>query len=89
MRMTLARRAVLTALVQHPERKTHSYELGKALGMGSGTLSPLLKGLWSEGLLLSEWEPGSEVKGRPLRRYYWLAPHQVGAVRTLLGIDPV
>lgn len=64
-------RLVLAALAESPERWWHGYDLGKAVGLKSGTLYPLLIRLDEQGLLEAEWR-ASEVRGRPPRHVYRL-----------------
>lgn len=64
-------RLVLAALADAPQRWWHGYELGRAVGLKSGTLYPLLIRLHEQGLLESEWR-SSEVRGRPPRHVYRL-----------------
>ena len=47
------------------------YQLGKTLGISSGTLYPLLVKLKQAGMLQDRWENEDPSKlGRPRRRYY-------------------
>lgn len=64
-------RLVLAALAEAPQRWWHGYDLGRALGLKSGTLYPLLIRLHEQGLLESEWR-SAEVRGRPPRHVYRL-----------------
>lgn len=88
--MTMARRAVLHVLVTEPDQQWYGFKLCKATGLRRGTVSPMLRGLWSEGLLQASWEDPEQAmdQGRPTRRYYWIPDEQVPKVRELLGMSP-
>ncbi|HET9255269.1 MAG TPA: helix-turn-helix transcriptional regulator [Pseudonocardiaceae bacterium] len=62
-------------MLAEPDREMYGLEIGKAVGVPSGTLHPLLARLERFGWLESRWEiiePAEE--GRPRRRYYRLSP---------------
>jgi len=82
-------RAVLSLLAEVPARWWHGYDLGKALGVKSGTLYPLLIRLEEQGLLEAEWR-SSEVRGRPPRHMYRLtaAGAALAAARTAAHTAP-
>ena len=64
--------AVLQALLSRPADWRHGYDLGKEVGLPSGTLYPLLIRLADEGLLEAEWQaPGRP--GLPARHAYRLS----------------
>jgi hypothetical protein len=64
----------LTALVDHPSRRWHGFELCKQTGLAAGTLYPILGRLEHNDWLASQWEEPErhEAERRPRRRYYWL-----------------
>lgn len=64
-------RLVLAALAEAPQHWWYGYDLGKAVGLKSGTIYPLLIRLEEQGLLEAEWRP-SEVPSRPPRHMYRL-----------------
>ena len=75
-------RAILNTLTAQPLEWRHGYDLAKQLGLGSGTLYPILIRLHERGLLLTEWmEP--ERPGRPARHAYRLSPQGLAYARQL------
>jgi DNA-binding PadR family transcriptional regulator len=73
-------RRVLTALVADPEVWRHGYDLGLQIGVGAGTLYPILIRLHERGCLESRWE-GVVGQGRPPRHQYRLTPTGVALAR--------
>jgi PadR family transcriptional regulator PadR len=64
-------RKLLARFAEQPQAWQYGYELGKATGVGSGTLYPTLARLSEQGLLESEWRPSLQP-GRPPRHAYRL-----------------
>lgn len=64
-------RLVLAALAQAQHRWWYGYDLGRSVGLKSGTLYPLLIRLHEQGLLEAEWR-SAEAPGRPARHMYRL-----------------
>ncbi len=64
---------VLKLMLEKPREGRSGAEISRALGIGSGTLYPLLARLENADWLRSEWEQvnPSEV-GRPRKRFYKL-----------------
>jgi DNA-binding PadR family transcriptional regulator len=62
---------VLTALAAQAEAWRYGYELGKDVGLGAGTLYPILMRLSDRGLLEAGWET-DPPPGRPPRHLYRL-----------------
>jgi hypothetical protein len=87
MRMTQARRTILTHMLANPEQDYYSYGLVKALGMESGTVAPILDAFWAAGLMGREWElPESALaRGGQRRRIYRFAPDRLAEVRAMVG----
>lgn len=81
-RMTIPTRMVLRALVDH-EAPMYGLEIGKATGLPSGTIHPILARLEGCGWAVSEWERVDPMTaGRPVRRYYTVTPEgRLAAVR--------
>lgn len=72
-RLTLATRAVLAHLATVTE--TYGYEIGKATGMASGQIVPILARLERGGMVSSRWEDVEKrTAGRPPRKYVALTP---------------
>ena len=75
-------RAVLDALLRQPLEWRHGYDLAKLVGLGSGTLYPILIRLHASGLLDAKWmEP--EKPGRPARHAYRLSADGLAYARQL------
>ncbi|WHU03680.1 PadR family transcriptional regulator [Sphingomonas sp. NIBR02145] len=66
-----AARNVLAILLDAGADWSHGYSLGRAAGIKSGTLYPLLIRLEEKGHLEAQWQPPSEP-GRPARHAYRL-----------------
>ncbi|HEY6890641.1 MAG TPA: PadR family transcriptional regulator [Solirubrobacter sp.] len=62
---------VLAALAADPPAWRYGYELGLEVGIGSGSLYPILVRLSDRELLESRWEPDAPP-GRPPRHLYRL-----------------
>ena len=79
-------RAILEALLAQPLEWRYGYELSKLVGLGSGTLYPVLIRLHDRGLMESKWVE-AERPGRPARHAYRLTPrgaaftHALGKAR--------
>jgi PadR family transcriptional regulator, regulatory protein PadR len=72
VRTTKALVQVALALMAEPAGRHWGYELGKAAGVRSGVLYPMLSRLLADGLLTDGWEDPATIQGRPPRRYYEL-----------------
>lgn len=72
---------LLMTMAVRPQQEVSGYEIGKALGISSGTLYPLLLKAENAGLLTARWEEGDpqELK-RPRRRYYRISGAGIKAV---------
>src|SRR3954452_25254420 len=84
-RMSQSTLAVLRVLVDARGERCYGVEIGKAAGVASGTLYPILDRLTREGWLDASWEKlDPSETGRPRRRYYKLtALGEVAAIRAL------
>jgi PadR family transcriptional regulator, regulatory protein PadR len=72
-RTTWQTQAILSALLQAPSTPHYGLELGKAAGLASGTIYPILARLEREGWVTSEVENiDPKEAGRRPRRYYLL-----------------
>jgi DNA-binding PadR family transcriptional regulator len=75
MRMTLAMQQVLRQALAEPTREFYGGEVGKAVGLPSGTVTPILARLEAAGMLVSRYEDvDPRQAGRPRRRYYTFTP---------------
>ena len=84
-RMTAATQAVLRALIADPTRAMYGLEVGRAAGLASGTIHPILARLEGCGWVESSWEDLGEASvGRPRRRYYRITPDGVVAAARAL-----
>jgi len=64
---------VLKLMLEKPREGRSGAEVSKLLGVGSGTLYPLLARLENAGWVKSEWETvDPSIVGRPRRRFYKL-----------------
>jgi DNA-binding PadR family transcriptional regulator len=64
---------VLKLMLEKPREGRSGAEASRLLGIGSGTLYPLLARLEAAGWVKSEWEEVNPSKvGRPRRRFYKL-----------------
>jgi PadR family transcriptional regulator PadR len=73
--MTLAMQQVLRQALAEPTREFYGAEVGKAVGLPSGTVTPILARLENAGFLVSRYEcVDSRQVGRPRRRYYMFTP---------------
>lgn len=70
-------RLVLAALAEAPHQWWYGYDLGRSVGLKSGTLYPLLIRLHEQGLLEAEWR-SAETPGRPPRHMYRLTAAGAG-----------
>jgi len=90
-RMALTRRpsaqtaAVLRALSDEPTTWRYGYELVSQLGIGSGSLYPILMRLTDRGLLEADWETDGRP-GRPARHLYRLTAAGLDFVAALASI---
>jgi PadR family transcriptional regulator, regulatory protein PadR len=72
-RMTWQTQAILSALPQDTDNPHYGLEMGKAAGLASGTIYPILARLERAGWVESELEDiDPKVAGRRARRYYRL-----------------
>src|SRR5690349_11706228 len=73
VRLTQPTLKVLRFLLQTPRDCRSGAEVGRATGVGAGTLYPMLARLETAGWLSSEWEAiDPRAAGRPRRRFYRL-----------------
>jgi PadR family transcriptional regulator, regulatory protein PadR len=63
--------SVLSALADQPRSWRYGYELGRQVGLKSGSLYPILMRLADRGLVEAAWETDPEA-GRPRRHLYRL-----------------
>jgi PadR family transcriptional regulator, regulatory protein PadR len=72
-RVTWAILKVFKVLLDDPTARHYGLEIGKAAGLPSGSIYPLLMRLEQAELLTSEWEDvDPKAAGRPRRRLYRL-----------------
>ena len=64
---------VLAALAAQPQQWRYGYELGREVGLRSGSLYPILMRLSDRALLEARWEADAPP-GRPPRHLYRLTP---------------
>ncbi|MEU9201924.1 helix-turn-helix transcriptional regulator [Streptomyces sp. NPDC048332] len=73
-RMTMATKAVLSALIAKPADEHYGLEISDAAGLAPGSIYPILIRLEQCGWLESRWEDiDTHEEGRPKRRYYRLS----------------
>src|SRR5881628_792863 len=85
-RMTISTQLVLRALVADPAQERYGVEIGRAAGLPSGTVHPILARLEGVGWLTSRWEQiDPRAEGRPPRRYYRLTADGAPAARDALA----
>jgi DNA-binding PadR family transcriptional regulator len=65
--------AVLCALAEDPLAWRYGYELGRQIGLRSGSLYPILMRLADRGLLETKWQTRDRA-GSPPRHLYRLTP---------------
>ena len=80
-------RAILEALHVRPLNWQYGYELCKLLGLGSGTLYPILIRLHDRGFLEAKWVE-AERPGRPARHAYRLTPTGATFARSPGTLEP-
>jgi PadR family transcriptional regulator PadR len=85
MRRTANARKVAAALLDDPDGHHYGYPLGKAAGVRSGRLYPMLSKMLDLDWLADGWEDLPPGSGRPPRRYYTVTPAGRDALRDLLG----
>lgn len=72
-RMTQTTLAVLRVFLDQPGEALYGLEIGRAAGVRSGSLYPVLDRLEQAGLIVGEWENiDPRAVGRPRRRHYSL-----------------
>jgi DNA-binding PadR family transcriptional regulator len=85
-RMTIPTQLVLRALLAEPSAELYGVEIGRAAGLPSGTVHPILARLEAIGWLASRWEDvDPRAEGRPARRYYRLTADGVELARGALA----
>lgn len=85
-RMTIPTQLVLHALLSDPSKELYGVEIGRAAGLPSGTVHPILARLEGVGWLTSRWEDiDPRAEGRPARRYYQLTPDGLELARAALA----
>lgn len=81
MKLTGRALELLMLMAVRPEQEYSGHQLGKSLGISSGTLYPLLLKAENAGLLDAQWEDGDPRDlGRPRRRYYRINGAGIDAV---------
>ncbi len=87
MRMTHARRMVLTVMLSDPEAQWYGYDLAHRTGLGTGTVAPMLVVFLAAGLMTSEMEDpeAAHTQGRPPRRLYRLNSTALPEVRQMVA----
>lgn len=82
LRMTQATQLVLWVLLAEPTKEAYSGEIGRAAGLPSGTVTPILARLENARILTSRVEDVDPVQaGRPRRKYYTFTPHGIERAR--------
>jgi hypothetical protein len=72
-RLTWATLKVFKVLLEDPGGRHYGLEVGKATGLPSGSIYPLLMRFEQAGWLISDWEDvDPKAAGRPRRRLYQL-----------------
>ena len=85
-RTTIPTQLVLRELLTDPTREVYGLELGRAAGLASGTVHPILARLESLGWVTSRWEDvDPRAASRPARRYYRLTDDGAQAARPALA----
>ena len=85
-RMTIPTQLVLSELLVDPSRELYGLEIGKAAGLASGTVHPILARLEALGWVESRWEEvDPRAASRPARRYYRLTPTGAQSARPALA----
>ncbi len=85
---SLQTRAILGELLSRPSEWRYGYDLAKLVGLGSGTLYPILMRLHDRGLLDAEWMT-PERPGRPARHAYRLTAPGLALARQLREVPAV
>lgn len=78
---------VLRLLLEEPDRERYGLDIAAELGLGMGTVYPLLARLEQTDWVTSRWEEdGAHLggAGRPRRRYYRINPANREAVEDAL-----
>jgi PadR family transcriptional regulator, regulatory protein PadR len=80
---------VLKMMLEQPLTPYSGADIAREIGIGSGTLYPLLQRLENAGWLKSEWEKiDPSEAGRPRRRHYKLTGRgQTNAARALAEVQ--
>jgi len=80
--MTWQTQAILSVLLRDPRSAHYGLEMGKAAGLASGTIYPILARLERAGWVESEIEDiDPKMAGRRARRYYRLTSEGAAAAR--------
>jgi DNA-binding PadR family transcriptional regulator len=83
--MTQTTLMVLRVFLERPGEPVYGLEIGRAAGVRSGSLYPVLDRLERSGMLTGEWEDiDPRVAGRPRRRHYRLTGQGVVAATAAL-----
>jgi len=86
LRLSPAGLRLVRQFCDDPARRWSGTELSKQIGLGSGTLYPLLAKLEKAGWLKPEWEViDPREAGRPRRRYYTLTATGARGARNVLA----
>lgn len=85
-RMTIPTQLVLSELLMDPTRERYGLEIGRAAGLASGTVHPILARLEAIGWVESRWEDvDPRAASRPARRYYRLTDAGAQAAQPALA----
>src|SRR5262245_14847015 len=86
LRLELRRGCLILAVLAQLKTEHHGYALRKSLAdlvlaIDAGTLYPLLRRLWTQGLLVSEWREEDKRN----KRFYRLSPDGRETLKQLRG----
>ena len=89
IRLTAQTLRLLKIFVEKPRECRSGAEIARMIGIGSGTLYPILQRLENAGWLTSEWESVDPSEaGRPRRRLYKITGQgQANAVKALTDMQ--
>jgi DNA-binding PadR family transcriptional regulator len=86
LRMTQATQMVLRAMLVEPTREAYGAEIGRAAGLPSGTVTPIMARLENAGILTHRVEEADPAEvGRPRRKYYSFTPDGAERARDALA----
>lgn len=88
MRITGPTYKVLKTLLSGPDGTWYGLQIGRASGLKTGTLYPILLRLQDHGWIEGEWEDiDPSVEGRRPRRYWHLTPN--GRARARAAVNEI